>query len=106
MKAEGTFIFKQIKSRDGGEFTNQTGQVIKYNASHQVTFDEKDEKGELHERKIKVSNDQVELIAFLSKTKSYSWVDLVFDVGFNQNGCYLKLIDAKETKKNENSKEV
>ena len=103
MKAEGTFIFKQIKSREGGKFTNQTGMVIEYPASHVLTFDEKDEKGELHERKIKVSNDQVELIAFLSKLKSYSFVDLTFDVGFNQNGCYLKLIDAKET---ENSKKI
>ena len=103
MKAEGTFIFKQIKARDGGEFTNQTGQVVKYNASHLVTFDEKDEKGELHERKIKVSNDQIELISFLSNIKAYSFVDLVFDVGFNQNGCYLKLIDAK---KSEKSKEI
>ena len=86
-------IFKSIKARDGGEFTNQSGQVIKYAPSYQVKFDEIVE-GEAIERKIKVSKDDIELITSLQKLRTYSRALLGFDVGFNATGCYLKLISA------------
>lgn len=98
MKTEGIFIFKSIKEREGGEFTNQSGQVIKYPASHQVKFDEYVE-GESIERKIKVSNEQIQLIASLQNLKPYSKAKLGFDVGFNSNGCYLKLVSAEPIEK-------
>lgn len=99
METKGKFIFKSIKAREGGKFTNQVGQVIEYPASQQVKFDEVID-GESIERKIKVSNDQVQLIALLSELKPYTWVNLIFEVGFNANGCYLKLINAEKIKEN------
>lgn len=94
MKTEGTFIFKSIKERDGGKFTNQSGQVIEYPSAYQVKFDEIVD-GEAVERKIKVSKDQAELIVALQNLKTYSRAVLSFDVGFNASGCYLKLVSAK-----------
>lgn len=102
MKAEGKFIFKSIKAREGGEFTNQQGQKIQYQPSFQVKFDEYLD-GEAKERSIKVSQEQVELISKLKAFKPYSQVELVFDVGFNATGCFIKLLDVnqlKETKDN------
>lgn len=98
MYTEGEFIFKSIKARDGGEFTNQQGQVIKYQPAFNVKFDEYVE-GEAKERSLKVSQDQLELVSELKTFKPYTKVILGFDVGFNTSGCYIKLVNVKKFEK-------
>ena len=103
MITEGKFIFKSITARDGGEFTNQQGQVIKYQPAFKVKFDELVD-GEPKERTINVSQDQVELIKELQSYKPYTTVIFGFDFGFNISGFYGKLISSKlagkDTKEN------
>lgn len=98
MKAEGNFIFKSIKAREGGEFVNQQGQKIQYQPSFQVKFDEYVD-GEAKERSIKVAQDQIDLVTKLKAFNPYTQVGLVFDVGFNVTGCFIKLVDANELQK-------
>lgn len=40
MKCEGEFVFKGIETKEGGEFTNDRGQVIKYSPTYQIKLDE------------------------------------------------------------------
>lgn len=106
MIAEGNFIFKGIRKKDGGEFVNTQGQKIKYDASYEVKFDEVTEDNECFERKVKVSLENKELIEKLLNAKIYSKIHLIFEVGFNTRGITLKLIDAQSlNKKNKEESE-
>lgn len=40
MKCEGEFVFKGIEAKEGGEFTNERGQAIKFNPTYQIKLDE------------------------------------------------------------------
>lgn len=101
MQTIGRFIFKSATDKDGGSFTNQSGQVINYGSSVQVKFDEVNpETKEATERKIKVAGTETALIARLKALKSYSQCDFTFEVGFNNSGCYLKLVDIAPVKNN------
>ena len=40
MKCEGEFVFKGIETKEGGEFTNERGQLIKFSATNQIKLDE------------------------------------------------------------------
>lgn len=95
MICKGLFIFKNIKRKDGGEFTNQQGQRVSYKPSYEVKFDEMVD-GEACERKIKVAEDENELIQILSTFKTYQKVIFEFEVGFNSKGITLKLVGAAD----------
>ena len=73
MICKGLFIFKNIKRKDGGEFINQQGQKVSYKPSYEVKFDEMVD-GEAFERKIKVSEEEGDLIQILSTFKTYQKV--------------------------------
>ena len=95
MICKGLFIFKNIKRKDGGEFVNQQRQKDSYKPSYEVKFDDMVD-GEAFERKIKVSEEEGDLIQILSTFKTYQKVIFDFDVGFNSKGITLKLIGASD----------
>ena len=93
MKCRGQFIFKSVKKKDGGTFTNQAGQEINYNESFEVKFDEITEEGDCIERKTKIGTNEIELFSKLSRLEQYKPAIFEFGVGFNSRGVTLKLID-------------
>ena len=40
MKCEGSFVFKSIEEKEGGEFVNERGQKVSYNPTYRVTVDD------------------------------------------------------------------
>ena len=48
MICKGVVVFKGIGKREAGTFTDNTGRDIKYDASYQVSFDEKSTSGEIN----------------------------------------------------------
>ena len=101
MKAVGEFIFKSAIHKDGGSFTNQSGQEIKFGESYQVKFDEVLENGEINERKIKVATTETALVQKLLQMKPYKKCKISFDVGFNASGVTLKMADIEQISKAE-----
>ena len=101
MRCKGRFIFKGIRAKDGGEFTNANGQKIQYQPSYEVKFDDVDENNVINERKVKVSLEQKELVEKLMVAKVYSPLVFEFEIGFNSKGTSLKLLDVSEVKKSE-----
>lgn len=92
MKCQGDFIFKGLEKRDGGEFTNQRGQVIKYGDSYILKVDEKTEKG-IYERKLKIDITNSTLIGKLQKVADYAPIRLSCDVKFYNNSVSVIPID-------------
>lgn len=83
MECKGKFKFKQLVRRDGGEFTNNSGQVIQYKECYVLTVDESTENG-IYERKFKISADS-ELVQELLIKKPYSDVVITFNISFYGN---------------------
>lgn len=79
MKAIGEFVFKGLENRAGGEFTNERGQAIKYDASYVLKVDEVTESG-INERKLKVDTKNIGLVDRLKALKPYDKVKLECDV--------------------------
>lgn len=79
MKAVGKFVYKGLEKKDGGEFTNDKGQNIKYDASYQLKLDE-DVEGSINERKLKISVNNTGLISALQKLKPYQEIELECDI--------------------------
>ena len=100
MVSEGVFIFKGIQYKKGGEFTNEKGELVKYNESLVLKFDEsgKDENGNVtcDERFIKIKNlnEKESLINKLKEFAIYNKIKLVFENKFSKDGgVVLNLID-------------
>lgn len=93
MLCQGVFVFKSVQAKEGGSFINQMGQQVNYNPSFEVKFDEVDENNIITERKIKVSQDEKELVEKIKEIKPYTKAIFSFDVGFNAKGTTLKLKD-------------
>ena len=73
MECKGIFIYKGIEKTDGGEFTDDKGQVIKYFPMYKVKVDEKN--GDtVEERIFKFSLDNNYLA---SKFKEFSLYDKI-----------------------------
>ena len=72
-------VFKGVTRRDGGEFTNDKGEVISYDPSFVVKFDE-DSNGEIMERRLKLPITNKNLEKKLKETEPYSKITLVCDV--------------------------
>lgn len=97
MKAYGKFVYKSLEKRDGGEFTNSSGQTIKYEDSYVLKIDENVD-GSINERKLKVDKNNIGLINQLKDVKTYSEIELECDVQLYQNSC--KLIPVRLTNSN------
>lgn len=83
MECKGKFKFKQIVRKDGGEFTNDKGQVIQFKESYALSVDEMTENG-IYERKFKIAVDSP-LVQDLLIKKPYSDIAITFDVQFYGN---------------------
>lgn len=79
MKAIGKFVYKGLEKRDGGEFTNEKGQVIKYGEKYVLKVDE-DNEGVINERKLSIDTANVGLIDRLKALKPYEKIQLECDV--------------------------
>lgn len=88
MKCQGKFKFKGLVKKDGGEFTNKQGQLIRYDASYQINLDEVTDKG-IYARTFKISRDS-DLVEPLLIKKPYTDITLEFDV--NIYGTTIKII--------------
>ena len=97
MKAYGKFVYKSLEKRDGGEFTNSSGQNIKYEDSYVLKIDENVD-GSINERKLKVDKNNIGLINQLKDVKPYSEIELECEVHLYQNSC--KLIPIRLTNSN------
>ncbi len=83
MECKGKFKFKQLVRRDGGEFTNNNGQVVSYKESYSLKVDEITDNG-IYERTFKIPVES-ELVQELLIKKPYSDITLTFDIIFYGN---------------------
>lgn len=83
MECKGKFKFKQLLKRPGGEFTNNSGQLVSYRESYILTVDELTDNG-IYERKFKIDIDS-NLVEELLIKKSYSDITITFDIVFYGN---------------------
>ena len=72
-------VYKGVSKRDGGEFTNDKGQVVQYDPCYVVKFDET-VNGEIQERRLKFPLTNKALQHKLVELDTYSKIILVCDV--------------------------
>ena len=83
MKCRGNFIYKAITKRDAGEFTNNNGELIKYNESYILKVDEITNEG-IYERTFRIAIDSP-IVKALENSKPYDDIVIEFDVRFYNN---------------------
>lgn len=88
MKCEGSFIYKGIEKRKSGEFTNERGRVIKYDAAYKVVLDEI-VNGTVLNRVFTFSDKNIELFNKFNGLKLYSNIIVAFDVVIFGNNIKL-----------------
>ena len=86
MKAVGEFVFKGLDRKDGGEFTNERGQLVKYNSKYVLKVDEVLE-GSINERKLNISEDNKALIDKIKTLKANDKIKLECDILLYQNSA-------------------
>lgn len=79
MKCEGSFIFKGIEKRDGGEFTNERGQKIVFKPTYQISLDEI-VNGKAEPRTFKFPADNQFLADKFKSLKLYAGVIVNFEI--------------------------
>lgn len=72
-------VFKSVQLRDGGEFTNDKGELVKYPSSYVVVFDD-NSSGDIKERRLKFPETNKTLYNKLSTLEAYSKITLLCDV--------------------------
>lgn len=88
MKCEGKYVFKSIKTRDGGEFTNDKGQKVKYKPSYIVSVDDI-QGADILARQFKFSEDNNELASKFKNINPYEDIIISFDVEIYNNNVRL-----------------
>jgi len=85
MKCEGSFIYRGIEEKEGGEFINNNNQKVKFDPTYQVKVDEEVENN-IVERKYKFSRSNVELAEKFKRLKPYTKIIIAFDITqYNNN---------------------
>lgn len=87
-------VFKGISKRDGGEFTNDKGDVIKYEPSFIVKFDE-NINGDIVERRLKFPLTNKQLEHKLKELEPYSKFTLICDVQLFSGNAKVLPIDVE-----------
>ena len=83
MICEGTFMFKEIKKTDAGQFTNkETGEVINFDGSYRLKVDEVSDNG-INERIFKLPLSADNLYAQFLKLEPYDKITIAFELYFN-----------------------
>lgn len=78
MQCKGKFKYKGLTKRDGGQFQNQNGDVIKYPECYVLKADEQTEEG-IFERQFKMPIDSI-LVSDLAQFELYDDITINFDV--------------------------
>lgn len=92
MKCEGEFVFKGIETKEGGEFTNERGQVIKYSPTNQIKLDEiRGTKTEERTFKFPVENKQ--LAEKFKSLRLYENIVVAFNIELYKTSVKLVPID-------------
>lgn len=92
MKCEGRFIYKSIERKEGGEFTNDKGQVIKYNPTYAVKVDEV--RGDkIIDRIFKFPETNQELANKFKQVNPYEDIIIAFDIEIYNSNVRLLPID-------------
>ena len=94
MYCKGIVVFKGIEKREGGEFSGQNGQAIKYESAYVVKFDEIKE-GKVNERKLKFPTNNKKLYDKFAEIEMYTRVQIECEVVLGQSACRLTPIDVK-----------
>lgn len=92
MKCEGEFIFRGIETREGGEFTNDRGQLIKFSPSYQIKLDEV-VGTKTEERTFKFPIENKELAEKFRRLKIYEDILIQFKVDLYKSSVKLIPID-------------
>lgn len=92
MKCEGNFIYKGIEERKGGEFTNERGQIIKYDTAFKVTLDESNGIKAVT-RTFTFPKENTELLNKFKALKLYEEVIVAFDINISRNSVKLVPFD-------------
>lgn len=92
MKCSGKFIFRGLDKREGGEFTNERNQLIKFDGSYVLKLDEVTEDG-VFERKLKFPLTNTLLLDKVKNLKVYDEVNVLCDISFYNNQVKLIPID-------------
>lgn len=92
MKCEGNFVYKGIEERKGGEFTNERGQIIKFDPAFKITLDEINN-GKVETRTFAFPKNKTELADKFKDLKLYSEIIVAFDVVISRNNVKLVPFD-------------
>lgn len=106
MICKGVVVFKGIGKREAGTFTDNTGRDIKYDASYQVSFDEKSTSGEINQRKLKFPASNTYLYNKFASIEAYTQIYMECDVVFSQNSVKLVPMNVETQIPEEFEKEV
>lgn len=85
-------VFKSVNTRDGGEFTNDKGEVIKYDPAFVIKFDETVD-NQIIERRLKFPITNKQLEKKLRELEPYSKIVLVCNVELFSGNAKLTPID-------------
>lgn len=88
MECRGEFVFKTLEKREGGIFTNDKGENIKYSESYLLKVDELKD-GKINERKLKFPVDNKDFAKKLEDLTPYTRVIIVFDVTMYSSNCKI-----------------
>lgn len=106
MICKGVVVFKGIGKREAGTFTDNTGRDVKYDASYQVSFDEKSTSGEINQRKLKFPASNTYLYNKFAGIEPYTQIYMECDVVFSQNSVKLVPMNVETQIPEEFEKEV
>lgn len=89
MKCRGNFVYKGIEEKQGGEFTNDKGQTIKYDGSYSLKVDEVTESG-VNEIRLKIPLTNKALFDKLKTKKIYD--NIVLDCEVQLSTSYARVV--------------
>ena len=92
MKCKSDFIFKCLEKREGGEFTNDKGELVKFASCYTMKVDEV-EGEKITERIFKFPTNNQDLYSQLSSLNAYDKISIIFDVVIYRNNARLTPID-------------
>lgn len=95
MKCVGSFVFKSVNKREGGEFKNPNGELIPYDDAYVIRADEETETG-IQERKLKFPCTNTSLFNSLKELGAYTRIHLEFHVDLYNNQAKLTPIKLLE----------
>lgn len=72
MKARFSFVFRQFKYRDAGEFTTKAGEEVHYKEAYTLKCDDITEDGEVYELAFTIPVNET---AIINKLQMYKYMD-------------------------------